>query len=110
MATVCTWDQRPWQRDDQNQQPRTACPGLWYTPVIRHDGSLMMCCADLRGELALGSLREHSFLSLWNGSKAQAKRSEHLQGRFTGVCEHCGGINWYQLADEDVRKTLAVLS
>jgi len=99
-AHVLVWEQRPWQNDDAHTGPRTACPGLWLTPVIRHDGGLMMCCADLGGELALGSLREHSFRELWWGPAATKKRRDHLQGTFEGVCASCGGINWYTLTPE----------
>jgi hypothetical protein len=108
-ATVCIWEDRPWQRDDQHQTQRQACPGLWYTPVIRHDGSLIMCCADLKGDLCLGSLQENGFLDLWNGQLAQQKRTEHLAGKFTGVCNHCGGINWYSLPN-DVESKMFILS
>jgi hypothetical protein len=67
--------------------------------VIRHDGALMMCCADLGGELTLGSLADHSFETLWNGELATRRRMAHLEGRFEGVCAGCGGINWYKTTD-----------
>jgi len=94
-VVVEVWENRPWQEDDGSGGERTACPGLWLTPVIRHDGVLMMCCADLRGELSLGSLAERGFLELWNGPRATEERLKHLNGRFEGVCGGCGGINWY---------------
>lgn len=101
---IHVWERKPWQQDDghqanasQKNTKRTACPGLWMTPVIRHDGQLMMCCADLQGEMTLGSLQHHRFLELWNGSKAQLFRRQHLHGIFQGVCQGCGGINWYEL-------------
>jgi hypothetical protein len=101
--SVRVWAERPWQRDDAHEGPavRSACPGLWYTPVVRHDGHLLMCCADLRGELDLGSLAEASFRTLWDGEKATRARLAHLAGRFDGVCAGCGGINWYALRSED---------
>jgi len=95
-----TWQARPWQDDDAHTGERGACPGLWITPVIRHDGNLMMCCADLRGELNLGSLDEHSFRELWEGPQATQRRVDHMAGRFEGVCQGCGGINWYQTTAE----------
>ena len=106
-VSVLTWERRPWQEDDGHRGERTACPGLWLTPVIRHDGALMMCCADLGGELALGSLADHSFAQLWWGSRAMAHRRAHLAGRFEGVCAECGGINWYALTEEMVAETEA---
>jgi len=96
---VDVWDQRPWQEDDENTGARSACSGLWLTPVIRHDGELMMCCADLGGELRLGSLAEQSFQDLWSGSRATQRRVDHIAGRFEGVCAGCGGINWYETTE-----------
>jgi len=93
---VDVWDARPWQQDDENDGQRTACPGLWLTPVIRHDGQLMMCCADLRGELQLGNLASTGFRELWEGEQATRHRMAHLSGQFGGVCQSCGGINWYE--------------
>jgi MoaA/NifB/PqqE/SkfB family radical SAM enzyme len=98
---IKTWESRPWQQDDAHDiGSRTACPGLWLTPVIRHDGHLMMCCADLRGELDLGSLSENGYRDLWDGPKATQLRMRHLEGRFDGVCAGCGGINWYDLTED----------
>ena len=99
-ATVVVWESRPWQEDDGHSGERGACPGLWLTPVIRHDGALMMCCADLRGELALGNLAKQGFRALWDGPHATRLRLDHLAGHFDGVCAGCGGINWYELTDE----------
>ena len=65
----------------------------------------MMCCADLGGELALGSLRESRFRDLWWGPLATKRRLDHLEGRFEGVCASCGGINWYALPDGAARDT-----
>lgn len=95
-VTVHVWERRPWQQDDGNQGGRTACPGLWLTPVIRQDGRLMMCCADLHSQLELGSLADASFRELWQGERATRERLAHLAGRFEGPCAGCGGINWYE--------------
>lgn len=104
---VGLWQERPWQEDDGHRGGRGACPGLWMTPVIRHDGHLMMCCADLGGELDLGSLDQASFRQLWEGPAATSKRLAHLAGRFEGVCASCGGINWYKLEDAQVAEARA---
>lgn len=96
------WKKRPWQHDDGHQEERGACPALWLTPVIRHDGALMVCCSDLQGTLSLGSLGEQSFLQLWYSQAAQDLREMHLEKKFEGVCLHCGGINWYELSQERI--------
>ena len=104
--SVSVWDDRPWQHDDRGAPaPRTACPGPWLTPVIRHDGRLMACCADLRGTLDLGSLARHSFRELWEGEQATRLRLAHLAGQFEGACATCGGINWYVLSDAHIAAT-----
>lgn len=97
--SVGVWSARPWQADDGHAAPRTACPGAWFTPVVRHDGHLMMCCADLGGTLDLGSLADAEFRTLWEGPRATQVRLDHLAGRFEGACASCGGINWYRLED-----------
>ncbi len=96
---VQIWESRPWQEDDGHSGERGACSGLWITPVIRHDGHLMMCCADLGGELDLGSLSQSGFRELWEGPVATQRRLDHIRGRFEGVCAGCGGINWYETTD-----------
>ena len=103
--TVSVWQERPWQADDAHRE-RGPCPGMWYTPVVRQDGALLMCCADLHGELVLGSLLEDGFRALWTGPVATRRRLSHLDGKFGGVCAACGGVNWYALpdsADADTR-------
>jgi hypothetical protein len=98
---VKTWENRPWQQDDAHEAvERSACPGLWLTPVIRHDGHLMMCCADLKGELSLGSLSDRGYRELWEGPAATRARLAHMKGQFEGVCAGCGGINWYDLTPQ----------
>lgn len=82
---------------------RGPCPGLWLTPVIRHDGVLVMCCADLGSQLALGSLANHGFTELWQGTVATGHRLDHLAGRFEGPCAACGGINWYTTTEQMVQ-------
>lgn len=98
---VRVWQDTPWQPP----AARTACPGLWFTPVIRHDGRLQMCCADLQGTLDLGSLADTSFRRLWEGPRALAHRMAHLAGRFEGACASCAGVNWYQLRPEHIAAT-----
>lgn len=99
-AHILVWEQRPWVEDDGHRGGRGACPALWLTPVIRQDGALQACCADLQSELRLGSLALDSFRTLWEGPTLTRLRLEQLAGRFEGVCAGCGGINWYQTTPE----------
>ncbi len=107
---IKVWEHRPWESTAHEEPaPRQPCPGLWWTPVIRHDGHLMMCCADLGGRLDLGSLAEHGFRELWEGPVARARRLAHVRGAFdeVGPCGSCGGINWYRTPPEVVHEWLA---
>ena len=106
-AQVAVWERRPWQEDDAHSGGRTACPAPWLTPVIRHDGVLQVCCADLHGDLVLGSLALHGFRELWEGPTATRIRLAQLAGRFEGACAGCGGLNWYDLTPEMAARTQA---
>ena len=97
-VSILVWENKPWQQTVGSKQiSRAACPGLWSTPVIRHDGALMYCCADLQGQMKLGNLDHSSFLNLWLSDSAKTRRREHLRGQFSDACATCGGINWYDL-------------
>ena len=87
---------------------RMPCPGLWKTPVIRWDGELMACCADVDGEIAVGNLRDADFDQLWFGEQMTEYRLLHIEGRFEAIpkCWSCGGINFYKLSPEEVRAYL----
>ncbi|MCB9760874.1 MAG: SPASM domain-containing protein [Alphaproteobacteria bacterium] len=106
---IRVWSERPWASTLEAPGPRPPCAGLWATPVIRHDGHLMMCCADLPGELDLGDLATQGFRALWEGAEAERRRLAHIRGAFdeVGPCAACGGINWYHVPPEVVRGTLA---
>ena len=87
---------------------RMPCPGLWKTPVIRWDGELMACCADVDGEIAVGNLRDGDFDALWFGEKITEYRMLHIAGRFEEIpkCWSCGGINFYKMSPAEVRSYL----
>ena len=98
---IQVWVHEPWQFSEGkvDSVARTACPALWSTPVIRHDGALMLCCADLEGQMTLGNLGDSRFSTLWLSETARKRRREHLQGHFTDKCKDCGGVNWYKLPE-----------
>lgn len=100
------WESSPWEKAEPG--PRQACPGLWLTPVIRHDGHLLMCCADLSSQMDLGPVHESGFRALWEGEQADGYRTAHLKGRFEELeaCRDCGGIQWYDLPMTLVDATL----
>lgn len=87
---------------------RMPCPGLWKTPVIRWDGELMACCADIDGEIAVGNLRDADFDELWFGPEMTRYRLLHIEGRFDAMpkCWSCGGINFYKIEPKEVHAYL----
>ncbi len=87
---------------------RMPCPGLWKTPVIRWDGELMACCADVDGDIAVGNLRDADFDALWFGDVMTTYRLLHIEGRFEEIpkCWSCGGINFYKMSPDEVRSYL----
>ncbi len=96
---IHVWKDEPWQVSVGQSHKRTACPALWSTPVIRHDGALMLCCADLEGQMTLGNLKTDRFTDLWLSETARQRRREHLAGEFNDKCTSCGGVNWYALPE-----------
>ncbi len=100
------------QREVATAEPpksdRMPCPGLWKTPVIRWDGELMACCADVDNEIAIGSLRDQPFDELWFGERMTELRLLHIEGRFEEIpkCWACGGINFYKMEAGEVREYL----
>ena len=108
-AEVLLWENRAWESTAKPTGSfRQPCPGMWLTPVVRHDGHLMMCCVDLSGQLDLGDLNQESFLTLWEGEAARDLRLLHIQGQFdkSGPCGSCGGINWYETSPDFVEAWL----
>jgi sulfatase maturation enzyme AslB (radical SAM superfamily) len=66
--------------------------------VVLSDGSVTTCCADVRGELALGRIEElldpsaeaGAASRLYAGARWRALRRAHREGRFPGPCATCG--------------------
>jgi radical SAM protein with 4Fe4S-binding SPASM domain len=87
---------------------RNPCPGLWKTPVIRWDGNLQPCCADVDGDIEVGNLRDADFAELWFGETMTRYRLWHIEGRFELMpkCWSCGGINFYKMTADEVRAYL----
>lgn len=87
---------------------RKPCPGLWKTPVIRHDGQLMACCADVNGEIEVGNLKDNTFQGLWEGERMNQYRLWHIEGRFDAMpkCLSCGGIGWIEMTPPEVHAFL----
>jgi radical SAM protein with 4Fe4S-binding SPASM domain len=83
-------------RDDADYRNRTcACYWLWNEPMVLADGTLVPCCQDVNGELALGSIKNHSLNELWNQHIVQMLRDKHASGQRNAI-SICSDCNMYQ--------------
>ncbi|MCX6557904.1 MAG: radical SAM protein [Candidatus Aminicenantes bacterium] len=69
---------------------KTRCKEPWRGNIIvLWDGTVVPCCVDYEGKLALGNVREKSLKEIVNDKPARALRALHNQYKFTGPCETC---------------------
>lgn len=47
-----------------------ACPSAWYTPVISSDGSVTVCCLDMKLDYCLGNISNRTLFEIWNSDAA----------------------------------------
>ncbi len=52
----------------------TPCTSLWMSSAILWDGSVVFCCMDFEGKSAIGNVKDHNFLDIWNNNKMQQAR------------------------------------
>lgn len=57
--------------------------------VVLSDGRVTTCCADVRGELALGHVDDAPPRALYRSEAFVALRAAHRAGRFPSVCANC---------------------
>jgi organic radical activating enzyme len=69
---------------------RTACrePSRGLA-VVLSDGRLTTCCADVRGDLALGHVDEGPLAQQYAGAKWTELRARHRRKAFDGPCASC---------------------
>lgn len=71
------------------------CYWLWTEPTILWDGTVIPCCQDVNGDYALGNINKTTLFQIWNSSKMQRLRKNHLEGKRStiSICRDC---NMYQ--------------
>ncbi|MBI5233319.1 MAG: SPASM domain-containing protein [Deltaproteobacteria bacterium] len=67
------------------------CSHLWFALNIKHDGRVVPCCRDLRGDVVLGDAIKESLADIWNGEKIMRLRDIHSRREFDKVplCKDC---------------------
>ena len=67
------------------------CNYLWERMYIWYDGLCNPCDIDYKSELSVGSVKEQSIKSIWNGDKFSELRDMHLKNNRNQVyaCDRC---------------------
>ncbi|HVP12477.1 MAG TPA: radical SAM protein [Phycisphaerae bacterium] len=79
----------------RNSRRGRPCYWLWANPHVKHDGTVVACCQDVDGVLALGNIEEGSFGEIWNGPRMRELRQMHVDGRQDEI-PLCRACNMYQ--------------
>jgi radical SAM protein with 4Fe4S-binding SPASM domain len=66
------------------------CWKMWHSCVITWDGKIVPCCFDKDASHSLGSLKDKSFASIWNGNEYSMFRKNLLISRKEiDICKNC---------------------
>jgi MoaA/NifB/PqqE/SkfB family radical SAM enzyme len=78
-------------RIDQSARRDLVCEKPWTSVTILWDGTVVPCCFDHDGLLAVGDLRRQSLLDVWRGEPLAALRRQHREGDLTqlALCRNC---------------------
>lgn len=81
--------------DSDYVNSRKACFWMWNEPMILADGTVVPCCQDVNGDLALGNVGRNSLAELWKEGRIKELRQIHASGRRDSIplCKDC---NMYQ--------------
>lgn len=77
------------------QIPRYPCYHLWLAPAIRWNGDYTICCNDPNGLGVLGSVCDFPIKHYWDSVLQRKLRTEHLEGKYTGICSGCNSYQSY---------------
>jgi MoaA/NifB/PqqE/SkfB family radical SAM enzyme len=84
-----------YQRDIyRHAPPERGCDRLWTSSVIGWDGTVLPCCYDFNGVMALGNAFDGGFKAAWSGAM-YAKLRRLLKKKRIGFCSTCsigGGV------------------
>jgi len=74
----------------QNRQKlRWSCYHPFFAPAVAWNGKILLCCADPHAKSVIGTFPQMSMAEAWQGEVIQRIRKEHLNGKYTGICENC---------------------
>lgn len=87
----------------------TPCSGFWKSPTIACDGRVTVCTRDNPYHLAVGTLREESFSSIWlrnpwlNRRRQQVARGDYSELPFCQTCFIPSSVNYSGITPDEIR-------
>jgi len=83
------------RRDTNYRNRYSPCYWLWTEPMILSNGTVVPCCQDVNGALALGNIKEKSLSEMWEEGHIIELRRKHASGERASIpiCKKC---NMYQ--------------
>jgi|ETN01SMinimDraft_4_1059930.scaffolds.fasta_scaffold04160_4 radical SAM protein with 4Fe4S-binding SPASM domain len=81
-----------------------ACPQFWQRLIVFWDGTIIPCCEERHGKLAVGNAKTESISDVWKGPKMQKLREKHLSGESHTIpsCATC--ISRKHIIDNHINK------
>jgi radical SAM protein with 4Fe4S-binding SPASM domain len=96
VKSYITWDGRDEAIERLRPSPRrerepVVCDKPWTSVTVLWDGTVVPCCFDFDGLLALGDLAREALDEIWHGERAKALRRAHRDGDLSRVtlCAQC---------------------
>ena len=88
----------------QPLQKKETCSYIFYSVAINADGTVSACCPDWEQKLIVGDVRTESLKSIWNSTRINSLRRQHLEGKRgdNAVCSKCGHLNYCQVDNIDL--------
>ncbi len=77
---------------EKKTEYNTPCELPFYSLMVKFDGVVSACCADVVGELTLGRLQDEGIVAIIRGEKLRALREQHLRCSLQNlpICLYCG--------------------
>lgn len=71
------------------------CPSPWSTLAVLWDGVVVPCCLDAHARYAIGNVRTHSVIEIFNNSRMQSLRKQMTNGNIGDVelCRNCSVLD-----------------
>lgn len=84
--------------DIPRNPPWMPCAFPWKHLVVQWDGTVVPCCRDCNGELALGNVHQQTLEEIWNGAAYARLREQHATGDYSGnpLCERCMSLYYHE--------------